>query len=157
MLSSDGPNVNKSLKNKLFDTLKALRCPSLVDIDSCNLHTIHNAFKTGVTSVSHWSIEEFLSDIFYYFKNFLSRAENYKEVCAAFNNDDINNKFMRFVDNRWLSISPVTARGLENWEYFCQYFLHGKFGFQMKKNSRFKRICVQLQVNRLTMARLHFI
>ena len=56
MLSGDGLNVNKSLKNKLVDAQKALGCPSLVDINSCNLHTIHNTFKTKVTSVSHYRV-----------------------------------------------------------------------------------------------------
>ncbi len=133
MLSTDGPNVNKSLRNKLIDAQKDLGCPPLVDVGSCNLHTIHNSFKAGVNSVSHWSVEEFLTDIFYYFKNFPSRQEDYRELCATFNGEDSIRKFTRFVESRWLSMSPVTVRILENWECLCQYFLHGKFDSQNEK------------------------
>ena len=46
-ISSDVPNLNLSF----FDMIKANRLteelPNLVDLGSCGLHTVHNAFKHG--------------------------------------------------------------------------------------------------------------
>ena len=134
MLSSDGPNTNKSVKNKFANAQKALGCPSLVDIGSCNLPTIHNAFKQEC----HIGV----------LKNFLLTSSIIVKIFHP-----VQRIVMKFVllsiitinlgvDSRWLSISPVTAYVLENWECLCQYFLHRKFDSQMKENSRFKKICV---------------
>jgi hypothetical protein len=66
MLSTDGPNVNVSLKKKLDAEIKAIGGKFLVDIGSCTLHTAHNALRTGLSAVQAWGIDEFLTDIFYW-------------------------------------------------------------------------------------------
>ena len=59
----DGPNVNKSLVDKINSALHDLNCNSLIDIGTCNLHVIHNGFHAGIASVDNtWGIEELLSD-----------------------------------------------------------------------------------------------
>ena len=52
-LESDGPNVNKTVWNKVNEVVLALpeRNKGLVDIGTCNLHVFYNAF-----SKAHWSL-----------------------------------------------------------------------------------------------------
>jgi hypothetical protein len=64
MLSCDGPAVNISLKKSLDNEIKSVGGKSLVEIGSCNLHVAHNAFRTGLSAVSSWSIDEFVTDVF---------------------------------------------------------------------------------------------
>lgn len=46
-LGMDGPNVNKSVLKKIDANVKKMGRGGLVDIGSCSLHTLHNAFKAG--------------------------------------------------------------------------------------------------------------
>ena len=46
-LSMDGPNVNWSFYGKLMAEVHDDRNHSLIDIGSCGLHVVHNAFKAG--------------------------------------------------------------------------------------------------------------
>jgi len=55
----------------------------LVEIGSCNMHTAHNAFRADLTAVPTWCVEEFVSDVFYWFKNYPSRQEDYMTVHNA--------------------------------------------------------------------------
>jgi hypothetical protein len=98
-----------------------------MDIDSCNLYTADNALHTGLTAVPSWCVDEFVINVFYWFKNFSSRQEDYTTVHNAMTDDDIPRTFMQFVDNRWLSIGPVNDRVLEHCHVIHEFFLKGKF------------------------------
>lgn len=157
MLSSDGPNVNISLKRKLDEEIKAVGGQSLVDIGSCTLHTVHNALHKGLTAVPHWGIDEFVTDVYYWFKNYPSRQEDFLSVRSAITDDEISSTFKRFVDNRWLSLGPVIDRLLQNFDRLCEFFLKGKFDSATSNSSRFKRICIHLRTRKVTTVRLLFI
>ena len=47
-LSRDGPNVTKKVFRLLSDRLKGSSGYGFVDIGSCNLHVMHNAFLKGL-------------------------------------------------------------------------------------------------------------
>jgi len=155
--STDGPNVNKSLKNKLGVAIKELRGQAAVAIGSCTLHIVHNALKTGLSAVQHWAVEEFVLDIFAWFKNFPSRCEDYEELYSTMSNGDTAKKFRRFVDNRWLFLGPVIDRILEQFDTLREFFLKGKFDAAVKDNPRFKRICTQLKFKEATVIHLHVV
>jgi len=44
VLSADGPNVNAAITNLVNKELTDNRLPMMVDIGSCSLHKVHNAF-----------------------------------------------------------------------------------------------------------------
>ena len=44
VLSSDGPNVNAAITNLVDKELTDSHLPMMVDIGSCSLHKVHNAF-----------------------------------------------------------------------------------------------------------------
>ena len=81
MLESDGPNVNKTVRNIVNDAL--LNLPSrnydLTDIGTCNLHICHNAFAKGL-EVFGSSISEFVIDLHLWFKMSAARREDYEAV-----------------------------------------------------------------------------
>lgn len=157
MLSCDGPTVNVALKKRLDNEIKDAGGKSLIEIGPCNLHVVHNAFRTGLNAVPSWSVQEFVTDIFYWFKNYPSRREDYISVHAAFTDEEICVKFLRFVDNRWLSMGPVVVRIIQQFDVLREFFLKGKFDSTTKENARFKRICAQLQSKNITLLRLHFV
>lgn len=157
MFSSDGPNVNIAVKRKLDEQITAAGGKQLVDIGFCNLHAVHNALRTGLAAVPSWCVDEFVQDVFYWFKNYPSRMDDYTTLVNAMTDDDITGTFMRFVDNRWLSIGPVIDRLLLHFGSLREFFLKGKFNSTAKENSRFKRICSHLQGNKATLVQLHFV
>jgi len=76
-LGSDGPNVNKSLKQKLNEQIMSLGGKQLVDTGSCNLHILHNSFHAGISIVDQrWSVEDLMNDVFQFFKKYPARSED---------------------------------------------------------------------------------
>ena len=89
----DGPNVNKSLKNQLNESIVQLGGKPLIDIGSCNLHVVHNGFHAGISSVDQsWGVEDLMSDLFTFFKKYSSRAENFTVIQEALNTE--KNEFL---------------------------------------------------------------
>jgi len=48
VLSSDGPNVNAAMTNLVNKELTVSYLLMMVDIGSCSLHKVHNAFAKGL-------------------------------------------------------------------------------------------------------------
>ena len=66
-LSSDGPNVNKSIKKSINNKLQEQFKRQLVDTGSCQIHVAHNSFWKGI-EVYGEAIENLCIDLFYFFK-----------------------------------------------------------------------------------------
>ncbi len=155
-LGCDGPNVNKSLQDKLNESSVKFGGKALINIGSCDIHTIHNSFKKGLESVEEsWSVEDFLNDVFNFFKKYPSRREDFAEIQASLNSE--KQSFKRFVNNRWLSMGPVCARIIEQWNCLKKYFLTENHDKSLKSSNAFKRICLKLQEDNVMLARLTFL
>ena len=118
---------------------------SLIDIGSCNLHVVHNSFKAGFTAIKKdWKIEDFMNDIFYWFKKYPSRKEDF--VKLENNLSIVSKDLKRLVNSRWLSMGPVCERVLKQLPVLQEYFLKsiGKEK-QYTDLDRYKRIAVKLQ------------
>lgn len=63
----DGPAVNWKFYEELRQKLQNDNDVGLVNIGSCGLHVLHNAFKTGILATS-WDISSLLSSLYYLFK-----------------------------------------------------------------------------------------
>ena len=57
-LSMDGPNVNWSFYQKLMSEVYDDRSRKLIDIGSCGLHVVHNAFRAGFGATG-WDLKSF--------------------------------------------------------------------------------------------------
>ena len=71
-LSSDGPNVNKTIWNTVNKVLVDEGLPGLMPFIPCNIHVVHNAFRAGLNSYGEAS-EELAIDLFYWLKSSPSR------------------------------------------------------------------------------------
>ena len=76
----------------------------LVDLGSCSIHTIHNAFGKGLEGL---------------FKYSAARCEDFREVQIEMDLDLTN--FLQHTVVRWLSIGPAVKRILEQWEAVTQF------------------------------------
>jgi len=98
-LSFDGPNVNKAIEAQINKALTDSRLPPLVDIGSCNLHKVHNAFGKGLASFGK-DAEDVTLKLFYWFKHSAARREDFKGVQFQLDLDDF--VLLRHVPSRWL-------------------------------------------------------
>lgn len=143
-LGCDGPNVNKSFKALLNDSIVEFGGKPMVEIGSCNLHIMHNGFHAGISSVDQtWGVEDFLNDVYQFFRKYPSQSEDFATVQSALNME--NKAFKRFVNNRWLSVRPVCCRILENWLCLVKFFLKSEHSKSIKQSNMFTRICARLQ------------
>jgi len=156
MLGMDGPNVNKALWEKMDADCKAAGSHGLVDVGSCNIHTVHNAFGKAMGVLESWGIDSFLDQLFKFFHQTASRKEDYSQIQALMEVE--NHVLLRYVSNRWLSIGPVLERVIEQWKSLVEYFTV----FLPKENvkllissQRYKD--VRKQLCDLTLLRLHFL
>lgn len=105
-ISMDGPNVNWKFYKQIRTQLQEEYSTSLINIGSCGLHIVHNAFKAGVTA-SGWIISSFLTSLYYLFKDCPARREDYTTTTGF-------SVFpLKFVSHRWLENVPVAERALE--------------------------------------------
>lgn len=114
-VSMDGPNVNlkflKDLKENLKDNPDS---PSPLEIGTCGLHTLHNAFKTSMKN-SCWNIAKFLRDIHNVFYNVPARRADYIRLTGS-------ERFpLKFCPVRWLQNQPVAERAIKMLPYLQKY------------------------------------
>lgn len=113
-LGSDGPNVTKSIKNKINMWLKEEEgLQDLFDLGSCHDHNLHNALKAGCEEMKN--VHVLCQQISDYFKSSL----NWEEFS---NRTGANLKFITFFSVRWTTLGPATARIIELWEQLKAFF-----------------------------------
>lgn len=99
-VSMDGPNVNFKFFSNLQKHINTEFQKQILNIGSCSLHTVHNAFKSGCDA-SKWEIDDFLSSLYYLFKDSPARREDFLKVSE-------NGIFpKKFVKHRWLENVPT--------------------------------------------------
>ncbi|KAG0411616.1 hypothetical protein HPB47_011256 [Ixodes persulcatus] len=104
----------KSVRNKLQKDMPS----SLVDINNCNLHKVHNAFAKGLDAFGS-DVEEVVRNVYYYFKSAV-RAEALGECQEPLG--IASHVFLRHVSNRWLTLQDSLCRVLEQFEALKSYF-----------------------------------
>ncbi|KAJ8887295.1 hypothetical protein PR048_013510 [Dryococelus australis] len=78
---------------------------TVLNIDSCDLHVVHNAFKTGY-SATGWDIYEFRGCLYIHFRDALARREDYQSTTGS------RDFPLKFVSYRWLENVPVAEKAL---------------------------------------------
>jgi hypothetical protein len=78
-LSMDGPHVNWRLYELLQEDIKSEtnRDCSLLNLGSCGLHIMHNAFKSGFDATK-WEIEKLLQSMYTLFKDAPARRDDFE-------------------------------------------------------------------------------
>ena len=104
-VSMDEPNVNWRFHRLLQDKIQNTFQNTLIDIGSCGLHIIHNAYKDGAAATG-WHVDKFLSSLYYLIKDTPARREDFRSVTSS-------GLFpLKFCGHRWLENVPVAERAL---------------------------------------------
>ena len=84
-LSMDGPNVNLKCLQKVKDSRDELGHSKLIDFGSCNLHTVHESFKTSAEA-SGWSFKQLLKSCHQILKDSPARRDDFINItgCSKF-------------------------------------------------------------------------
>lgn len=139
MLGSDGPNVNKKVWRLVNEKLLDEAGHPLIDIGTCSIHTVHNAFHKGLEEFGD-TVCELISDIYHFFNNFPSRWEDYKSIQVK--KDVPERRFIKHSSNRWLTLGPACQRLLQQWPAVLEYFsiFLPAQGTKLTQTEKYKRI-----------------
>ncbi|CAN7945535.1 unnamed protein product [Ixodes hexagonus] len=107
-ISMDGPNVNLKFFKNFQAHLQQTYQVQCVDIGTCGLHTMHNAYRAGITA-SKWGIDCLLSSLSALFEGSPARREDVSTVTGQ------ETFPLKFVAHRWLENIPVIERALLLW------------------------------------------
>lgn len=102
-ISMDGPNVNWLFLKEYKAHSAELK---LLELGSCGLHCMHNAFKDAIKA-THWDISLFLRALYNLFKNVPARRALYTQYSGS-------TMFpKKFCCIRWLENSAVAQRAID--------------------------------------------
>ncbi|KAM7298551.1 uncharacterized protein ISCGN_019145 [Ixodes scapularis] len=113
-ISMDGPNVNLKFFRNMQVHLQEHHQVQCVDLGTCGLHTIHNAFRAGVVA-SKWGIDILLTSLSALFRDSPARREDFFTVT---NQDTFP---LHFVAHRWVENTLVIERALLLWNDVKKY------------------------------------
>ena len=78
----DGPNVNGSFYKNLMAAVHETNGKRLVDIGSCGLQVVHNAFKAGFEATT-WDLRSFLCTLHQNFHESPARMEDFTRITGS--------------------------------------------------------------------------
>ena len=143
-LAQDGPNVNKTVLNELQQMIKAddPQFAGFVDLGSCVLHILHNAFGKGLEKYGK-EVDQLCLDVHAIFKLSAARREDYQQLQFDMGVD--LHTFQQHTEVRWLSIGPAVSRIVEQWDAICQFIKDlGKNEKTAPKSINYKRVAAML-------------
>ena len=102
-LIRDGPNVNKAIFKKVHELIQHdyPDFTGLLDLGSCSIHIIHNAFGKGLEQYGK-GLDQLCLDLHSLFKYSAARQEDLRKVQEEME-VEVNN-FQQHTEVRWLSI-----------------------------------------------------
>ncbi|KAL2087970.1 hypothetical protein ACEWY4_016798 [Coilia grayii] len=107
-LSMDGPHVNWKAFSLLQKEIQKQVDKLLLNIGSCGLHILHNAFREGCKTTG-WDIEHTLSSLYWLFHDCPARHEDFVTATGC------STVMLKFCKHRWLENVTVTGRALKLW------------------------------------------
>lgn len=154
-LSSDGPNVNKTIWRQMQKMLTDAGHAGLLQFTTCIIHVIHSGFHAGL-SVFGSDVQDLTVDLHCFFILSAARREDFHAVQR-----DLKLKeelFVRHVPSRWLTFGIAVKRIQRQWPAICQYFssLQKLDAQQQPTSSAYKRITAKCQSKQLLVT-MHFL
>lgn len=146
MLGSDGPNVNKAVFRIINEDVMIDRGKGLVNIGTCNIHTVHNAFMKGLVELGECA-SELIIDVYNFFNDFPSRWEDFEAI--QIQEMVPQNRFIKHVSSRWLTIDGAAKRVLQQWPALVKYFVTfiPRNKNNLTKTAKYNRIVARLKRN----------
>ena len=146
-LIRDGPNVNKTIFRCLNEMIMEVypEYPGLIELGSCSIHIVHNAFGDGLGQFGK-EIDQLCLDLHSLFKYSAARREDFRKVQTEL--ELVPSNFQQHTEVRWLSLGPAINRILEQWDGIMQFVTElSKDQKKTPKSSSFKRIYSLLGTN----------
>ena len=146
-LGMDGPNVNLKFQTLLLQSnLLAEAKTTFLNIGTCPLHIVHNAFRKGVSSLAY-NVDQFAVDIHFFFKLSATRRADYKSMAKI--TDVVAEYALKHSTTRWVTLRKVLVRLIEQYDNLKEYFLTflpttSSFKANVEKSKRYERICESL-------------
>ena len=103
----DGPNVNRKAVDLMNSRIERETKRKLLDVGSCGLHILHNAFRRGMNHETGWHVEHTLTSLHWLFKDAPARREDFMSVTGSMLFP------LKFCSHCWLENVPVAERALE--------------------------------------------
>ena len=130
--------VYKSFEKKLKACLEEDFVTQILDIGTCSLHIVNNAFLEGLKELKNEiNLDEFAIDLHFFMKYSAVRREDFVNIVSVM---EITAHFLlRHCTTRWLSLDKVLVQIIEQYENLKEYFLktlpklpgfHGKNGVE---------------------------
>ena len=114
----------------------------LVDLGSCTMHTVHNAFGKGIEQYGK-EIDVLCRDLHALFQHSAARQEDYVEVQIDMEVEVHN--FQQHTEVRCLSMGPSINRILEQWDAITKFITElAKDQKKVPKSINFKRVYMML-------------
>ena len=134
-LSMDGPNVNWSLYKILSEDLQKRVSTNFrfIDIGSCGLHTVHNAFRAG-HNASEWDLGHWFSSLSWLFKDTPARREDFTTITGS-------TEFpLDHCAHRWVENIPVAERALKVWPHIRKFIQHMQMSKKAPRTKSFESL-----------------
>lgn len=131
------------------------RKKSLLNVGSCNIHTLHNGFQKGLGELGE-DASELIIAVYYFFHGWPLRLEDFEKV-----QDDLGlhkNHFLKHVTSRWLTLEQSAERIIQQWPALIKYFTSyiPKKRAALSKSASYTRI-VKFLNNPTLKAEVHFV
>ena len=110
-LGMDGPIVIKNFERLLLES-SCLENTTFLDVGTCPLHILHNAFRKGVSSL-RFNVDQFALDINFFSKLSAGRRANYQKISEV---TDIVEDALKHSTTRWVTLRRVLVRLIEQYE-----------------------------------------
>jgi hypothetical protein len=117
-VSMDGPNVNLATYRDLENHMDNAFDTGLLNLGSCGLHQVHNAFRAAFSSQesdSNWDVGKFLRALSVLFDNVPARCELYEDVTGS------NILPLQFCTHRWVENVKPAERAIEMLPHLSKY------------------------------------
>ena len=110
--------------------------PGLIELGSCSIHIVHNAFGDGLGQFGK-EIDQLCLDLHSLFKYSAARQEDFRKVQTEL--ELVPSNFQQHTEVRWLSLGPAINRILEQWDGITQFVTElSKDQKKTPKSSSFK-------------------
>ena len=119
--SMGGPNVNWETYELLPTSIEEETEKNMLNIGSCALHIIYNAFRSG-SMETNWQVAQTLSSLYWLFKDSPARREDFVSITG------LSVLPKQFCSHRWVENVTVVVRALEMWSDVKQYMATVKQG-----------------------------
>lgn len=94
----------------------------MIDIGSCDIHIVHNAFKKGL-DVFGSNVANLMVNVHYFFDGEPLRSQEYEDIQTKLGMG--HHRFIKHLSSRWLTLLDSVSRFIEEWipvnEYFLQF------------------------------------